>query len=271
MVALLLAWLAAAAAAPDGPPPTMLCMLVTPRGDAIDFLDIQWDETGDRIGLVATAGSAWPLRTIPGSRTALDRDPAGKRRFALGGTGGIVLELGQPERGGQRQTITLLRREGRRSGVPLAFGFCRHGSLPSTFPAMDPVADPDAIGAAGAAFDPARWPEQDCGLLLDDGRRSRLGFRLTPGNRVELVSPLLWAGRPMDAEIRWLDSGRHEQVGAFHRNGGPTGTQTMIANAGGTQAAKLIRLEDLGDTANGGLTGYAICGYSQIVRRAVQE
>lgn len=269
----MVAWLLFAAALQAGASPDSAanaCTLVTPRGDAVGFHLPPAEAQGATITLVAMPGSVWPSRTLTGSRASLDAPPSGKSWFAFGGREGLVLELARADRDLQRQTATLSRREGGRPGLPLAFGYCQQGrSLTGQAPS-DPNADPDAIGADIPAFDPRQWPANDCSLLLSDGRRMQFGFRLA-GDSVEFSSPGLWSGRPVSVSIRWLRVGGGVQLGAFNRRGGPSGTQTMIVEGGGSRAAKLIHLREVGDPSAADQAGYGICGYVGLVRRPARE
>jgi hypothetical protein len=270
----MVAWLVLAAAlqAGAGPDPAgQLCALVTPRGDLVGFQMLPGEAQGDTLGLVATPGSVWPSRRLTGDRASFEAAPSGKSWFAFGGREGLVLELGRPARDSQRQTATLSRRDGGRPGLPLAFGYCAPGGSAIAPAPLDPNADPNAIGADIPAFDPRRWPAEDCGLLLSDGRRMQFGFRLAAEDQVEFSSPGLWAGRRVTTTIRWLRVGGGVQLGAFNRRGGPSGTQTMIVESNGSRAAKLIHLLEVGDPSAVNQTGYGICGYVGLVRRPARE
>ncbi len=273
MVTLVLALLAAAAQpAPPQRLPAKICMLVTPGGDNVEFQILRWDDSGDHIGLLATQGSVWPTRTIPGSRTALDPDPASERRFALGGRDGVVLELGEPDRSGQWQTVTLFRRDGRRSGLPLAFGSCREGQAPIVFRAMDPAADPSAIGADIPAFDPQSWPRDNCALLTNDGRRLPVSYRLLDARRVQIAGAGLWGRRVMTVERRQGSVRRgRPSTSRFGRRGAPSGFETFFVQENPPRAVKLLSFEDLGGASGSSRSGFAMCGYDELVRRAAPQ
>src|SRR5687767_6158227 len=104
------------------------CSLVTPAGDTVGFQMVPWDG-GGVVGVIATRGSVWPRRTLPAGPASVDRPPAGKYWLSFGGEPGLMLEL-EPAVPTARQTATLLRRQGRRPGLPLAFGFCEPGPRP---------------------------------------------------------------------------------------------------------------------------------------------
>ena len=255
MVALLLVLAQPAAAeVPDVP----VCSLVTPRGDDIGFF-IGGDEDPTRILLTPMAGSVWPARTIRATRQA-------GLQFGIGQGDGFVLELGQDASGRPERSATLFLRQNRHVSVPVAFGFCEERRAPSE--SAQAAEDQNNIGATDAAFDSANWPQHDCGLVLSNGRRARFNFNLTEGDRVRLESAALWSGQPVTVNIRWRNA-NGVQLGTFGRDGGPEGVQMMFVD--GSRAAKLVRLQQLGDPSAPQLTGYAICGYSQIGRRPVRE
>jgi hypothetical protein len=244
-----------------------ICSLVTPGGDPVGFTIPTLDASSDEIAVVARENSVWPKRTLPAARGYVKPEPPGKWWFALGGADGLVLELGEPEPRSSRRTATLLARETRRPGVPLAYGFCAPPAQPITVVSLpiDEAAGFSDIGQKIAAFDPRKWPEQSCGLLLEDGRRMSFTFTLTGGDWLELASPTLWGGKKVSLSIKWLPA-RGVQVGAFSRRRGPEGVQTMIVD--GSRAAKLIRFQKLGDASIPGAGAWGICGYGEIVRRA---
>lgn len=241
---------AGAADVPDVP----VCSLVTPRGDAVGFF-VAGDENPDRILLSPTPGSAWPARTIVGVRQA-------PLQFAIGERDGFVLELRPDSTGRFRRSATLFLRHNRHTSLPAAFGFCEDRRAPGE--PTEVVAEQSDVGANDAAFDPAHWPQHDCGLILSDGRRGRFDFTLTQGDQVRLASAELWSGHPVTVRIQWRNA-NDVQLGTFGRDGGPDGVQMMFVD--GARAVKLVRLQQLGDPSAPQLTGYAICGYNQIVRR----
>lgn len=254
---MLTAMLLAAALQTAAPPPTLpTCSLVTPRGDAIGFFLWAQDDP-DEFRITATPGSTWPARTLAGTQ----RTGAVPPGIAIGGSDGLVLELG-PESADRRQrSATLGRRDGQSGALPVAYGFCEE--RPAATEVGEPGADRNEVGADNEAFDPARWPE-DCGLILSDGRRVRFDFTLIEGDRLRLESPQLWSGRPVRVGVRWM-SGTSLQTATFGRRGGPEGVQTMFVQR--SQAVKLIRLLQAGEPSAPNLNGYGICGYGNIVRR----
>lgn len=252
--AVLFAVLQTAGAAPELP----ACSLVTPRGDTIGFF-LRSTEDPDEIRLSPTGGSAWPVRTIVGTR----RDMRSELRFAIGGRDGFVLELASNSERRPKRSATLFLRAGQRSTLPVAYGFCEERP-PAASGGDEPGADPAAVGTDNLAFDPAHWPEGDCGLILSDGRRIRFDFTLIDRDQVRLESSELWPGRPVTTGIRWMNSSG-VQVGSFGRRGGPEGVQMMFVDR--SRAVKLIRLQQVGGPSAANLTGYGICGYNNIVRR----
>jgi hypothetical protein len=239
------------------PPPTLpTCSLVAPRGDAVGFFLWSADDP-DEFRITATPGSAWPAHTLVGTQ----RTGAAASGIAIGGGDGFVLELGPGAAGRQQRSATLSRRDGESAPLPVAYGFCEE--RPAAAGGEEPGADRNEVGADNEAFDPARWPE-DCGLILSDGRRVRFDFTLIEGDRVRLESPQLWSGRPVRMSVRWMN-GTSLQTATFGRRGGPEGVQMMFVQR--SQAVKLIRLRQVGEPSAPELNGYAICGYSNIVRR----
>ena len=257
-----LALLAMAAAQPAAAEAVPVCALVTPGGHAIGFY-IGGDDRPDHIRLSATAGSVWPAATL---RASAGRSGS-NLRFAIGtGRRGLTLELRSLAAGQTQRLASLFLRDGQSTGVPVAFGYCEDRPVDAT--ATPPSSDPAAVGADHEAFDPARWPEDDCALLLSDGRRLRFSFTLTRDEQLRFASRELWAGRSLTLPVRWLESREFVQLGAFGGeggDGGPEGLQMMYVE--GRRAAKLIRFRQLGDAGMPGLSGYGICGYSGTVRR----
>jgi hypothetical protein len=262
----------AATAEPSSAPPAepQLCSLVTPAGDAISFTIVGLSDASDEIGLVPSQESVWPERTLPAARGFVKPEPPGNRWFALGGGDGLVVELGSAGPVRSRRPAVLLRRHIHRAGLPLAYGFCEAPAQPITviYAPVDPAADPTQVGQGLPAFDVKRWSERSCAVLLDNGRRTSLRFAIKPGNALELASPLLWRGKTLRLPIRWSDA-PGAQVGTFGRRGGPAGTQTMIVDGGA--AGKLIHFADVGDESMPGVTGYGICGYQGVTKKAVIE
>jgi hypothetical protein len=236
------------------------CALVAPNGDRIAFQVSSLSSNGDATGLISQTDSVWPSRTLVGNRMS-----PGRNSFGFGGERGLVIQMGGAE--GQIRTVAIHRRQGNRIGLPLAFGYCRPQSRVPAYRALDPTIAENEIGADIAAFDLSRWPEDDCGLILSDGRRMRFRFRLDPGGSVQLSSPDLWSGRPVAVPMRWGRPLNGLQVGTFGRRGGPSGTQIMHMDERRGNGVKLIALSNLGDGSAVNLTGYAICGYRGLVRR----
>ncbi len=249
-----------ALAQPAEPVPT--CTLVAPGGQNIGFF-IGGDEAPDKIRLSATPGSVWPTATLRATRM----NAAGANlRFTLGGDqGGLVLELGGLAVGRTQRPATLFRREGQHTTLPVAFGYCEDRPVSATAPA--PSDDPAAVGADNPAFDPARWPQEDCALLLSDGRRLRFSFTLTGETQLRLGSPELWSGRTVSTEMTRLQARDSVQLGRFGSAGEPQGVQMMFVDQ--PLAVRLIRFRALGEPSMADLTGYGICGISGIARRPV--
>jgi hypothetical protein len=248
-------------AAPDRATAALHCSLVTPRSDAVGFVIPSWDESRDEISISGSEGTAWPRRTLAGRRGALTGSPGAARMFAFGSGNGLALEVAaSPNQ--EIRSATLYRRSGRRVGLPLAFGFCAVRPDPAVHGMPDRNADSAEIGANIPAFDPARWPEGDCGLVLSDGRRVPFRFTLPNRDQVRLWSPALWADGPVTMAMRW-DGGARSISGSFARSGGPSGRQATAVSA--PLAVRLIRLWQIGGPT--GLTGFGICGM-QLVRRA---
>jgi hypothetical protein len=261
VIAAMIALALAQPAAPDRATAALHCSLVTPRSDAVDFVAPNWNESGDEISISGSEGTVWPRRTLAGRRGVTAGSPGAARMFAFGSGNGLALEVAA----GSNQEIrsaTLYRRGGRRVGLPLAFGFCALRPDPAVHGMPDRNADSAEIGANIPAFDPARWPAADCGLVLSDGRRVPFRFTLPNRDQVRLWSPALWADGPVTMAMRW-DGGARALSGSFARSGGPSGRQATAVSV--PLAVRLIRLWEIGGST--GLTGFGICGM-QLVRRA---
>jgi hypothetical protein len=244
--------LAALQAVSTASPPVPNCALVTPRGDDIRFF-IWTDEGKDDARLSPLPSAAWPRATVVGVRR-MERGV----RFDIGSREGFVFELGAPTPGEAQRTATLFLRRGQYATLPVAYGYCQ--DAPVTIDPPEP-GDQSVVGADDPAFDPDLWPDDDCGLVLGDGRRTRFTFRLQR-SAVRLQSADLWSGRPVTTPISWSPSGN---VGLFSQRGGFGGIQTMTIR--GNRAVKLIRLSQLGERSPPDLNGYGICGYRRIERR----
>jgi hypothetical protein len=253
---------AATPAVPQGE----ICTLVTPRGDAVRVAAMPWSTDGSRLGLVPMAGSAWPREAIAGVRNPAAPNRQAPPQFSFGNArSGVVFEFGPRLAGRMDRSATLFRKAEDGTGLPLAFGYCARGPAPDTEDAVDTSVQPASVGADIPAFDVALWPQDDCAMLLSDGRQLRINFDLPSRTSVALTSPGLWGGRRLVTDMRWLNG----RAGMFDHDGGPTGTAANYGN--GTSAAKLIRFQRLGDGAGDGLSGYAICGYETVVRRATAQ
>lgn len=244
-----------------------ICTLVTPRGDTIRVAAMAWSSDGTRLGLVPAAGSAWPREAIAGVRNRAAGRPAGPPRFLFGDAHGLVFEFGQRLAGRTARSATLFRNAEEGSGLPLAFGYCALGPAPEALDAVDTSVQTASAGAGIPAFDPVLWPERDCAMLLGDGRQVRLNFDLQGRDGVAVTSPGLWGGRRVVADMRWLDGA----AGVFDHDGGPSGTAANYGSSSGSSAVKLIRFQRIGGDAAANLTGYAICGYPTVERRAVAQ
>ena len=262
MVAALAFLAMAAAAQPAGAETVPVCTLVTPGGQAVGFY-LGGDDRPNHIRLSATSGSIWPAATL---RASAGRSGS-NLLFAIGtGQRGLTLELRGLAPGQTQRLASLFLRDGQTSVLPVAFGYCEDRAVDAT--ATPPAAEAVAVGADLAAFDPARWPDDDCALLLSDGRRIRFTFTLTRDEQLRLASRELWAGRSVTLPMRWLESREFVQLGAFGADGtedGPEGLQMMFVDR--RRAAKLIRFRRLGDASMPNLSGYGMCGYSGTVRR----
>jgi len=233
------------------------CSMVTPRGDPIGFIVWSGDNPSE-VNFTATPGSVWPQRTLVGSTRNVRSNLLW---FVIGDSNGFILTMSAPARGSAQRPATLMPRNGREAPVARAYGFCEERPVPTD--AEAPGAQRNETGSDGPAFDPALWPEEDCALILSDGRRDRLRFTLTGRDEVQLQSPVLWSGRPVTAPVRWTES-RGAPTGNFTGRDGLEGTQIMLTN--GSHAAKLVHFGNLGDSSMPNASGYAICGYRAIVR-----
>jgi len=267
--AALIAGALAVQAAPPALVPT--CALVAPNGASIGFKMTPWEPEDDTMGLIATEGSVWPSAVLVGDRvTRMPARYAG-RAWAFGGDEGIIVLLGDADAGRAWQPVTLFRRAGARIGLPLAYGFCRPAPRYTIHAAYDP-ANEYAIGDGIAAFDPARWPEGDCALILQSERRLRIRYGLQNATTVRFQSAGLWGRRPITVPLaRDPVQQRGMSRAHFERRGGPTGDELFFADESGGNAVKLLIFRDLGGAAAHDQAGFAICGYRGVTRRAAQQ
>lgn len=229
--------------------PANSCVLVTPRGDAIEFRMSRVD--GGAAQLEPMAGSAWPLDAVASQ--------SGESRNRFEFSNGFTLELSGDNNA--RQSATLLRRDEGRA-LPAAFGFCADGRDGSGGIEASP-----ARASAPGAFDPELWPARECWVVLNDGRRLRFFATFFRQSEIDFTSPDMWAGASVAARItRRSDNGLVTQ---FRREGGPSGAQVIVP--GRTRAVALWRFASLGDAGAGSQGGYGICGMNNLIRRAVQQ
>jgi hypothetical protein len=230
------------------------CSLVTPRSEAIEFS--LGSSAQDGIRLEPAGVSAWPTMPIAGVRRGRGSD----LRYTLSGADRLVFELAASADERQQRSATLFRRE-RGGELPVAYGYCE--------PGMAAQSDGDAIvkgaGDDSTVLDVERWSNGACGLVLSDGRRARLAVGGAPG-KIEFATPILWQGQSVTVDERRLRN-RAPFVNEFHRRGGPAGVRmTFVALPGA--AVDLIRFRGLGDSRASNISGYAICGFTPLVRRA---
>lgn len=268
-----IALVASQAPVSDVSPQPLRCALVTPGGDAVNFAIPAWSETEQDVSLVAGRDTVWPQRTLPGARGMMSDSPGAESVIAFGGASGLALEVAPAAINQRQRAATLYRRDRRRLALPVAFGSCASPPerVSMIYRAIDLNAPAGQIGADIPAFDPAHWPESDCGLILSDARRMRFSFRLDPAGSVRVSSPNLWSGRPVTLSMRWGRPRNGLQFGSFGRRGGPTGTQVMHVNQNQGNGVKLIQLSSLGDPSAADGSGYAICGYRGLVRGRARE
>jgi hypothetical protein len=241
---------------PAGAAATMpTCSLVTPRGDRIEFFIWSGDDPG-QFNFTGVPGSAWPTRTLAGTRQNLEHNVPW---FVIGGSDGVALMLNAPGPGGRRRAATIVGRGRILPTVPLAYGFCEERPAPET---AEPPADLTASEASGPVFNSDLWPAEDCALLLSDGRRVRFTFTLNGTRDVRIQSPALWSGAPVTTALHWDN---RQGRARFNSPNGPEGEQLLVVN--GSLAAKAIVFRRLGGGEPPGLTGYGICGYRGVDRR----
>ena len=234
-----------------------VCTMTTPRGDNVRFF-LWGDPAPDRMRMSALPGSAWPNGTVVGTR----RQGGAGSNFVLGGPDGMLLELSNQGQGRAQRAVTLFSRQGERENLPIAYGYCQDEQVTANPP--EPGPDQGLVGADNAAFDPERWPDRDCSLLLSNGRRVTLDPELRPNDRLELRSSDLWGGRPVNTRIRWADR-VGVQVGSFGDPDSPQGVRVLAVS--GTRATVLFRFQDLKDPSLAGVSAYGICGIRRIERR----
>ena len=254
---ILATFLLALAQPPAGAVDTMpTCSLVTPRGDRIEFFIWSGDDAS-QFNFTRVPGSAWPTHTLVGTRRNMERNVPW---FIIGGTDGVGLMLSPQEAGATRRAATLIGRSQRLAALPLAYGFCEERPAPET---AEPPASREATETDSPVFNPDLWPEEDCALLLSDGRRIRFQFTLLGPTDVRIQSQALWPDRPVTTALRWGGSGQSQA--SFNSPDGPQGDQLFLVNA--ARASRVIRFRRLGGEP-AGLNGYGICGYRAVQRRA---
>jgi hypothetical protein len=229
------------------------CSLVTPRGDRIEFF-IWGGDDPNQFNFTSAPGSAWPRHTLAGTRRNLERNVPW---FVIGGADGVALMLNAPEAGATRRAATIVGRSRRLVPLPLAYGFCEERPAPET---AVPPTDLNATEADSPVFNPELWPDDDCALLLSDGRRIRFKVTLMPLSDVQFQSEALWPGAPVTTRLRWATDSRAD----FSSPNGPQGNQLFMIN--GTLGTRVISLRRVGGTAAAGLSGYGICGYRGLHR-----
>lgn len=228
---------------------SLSCSFVTPSAQAIDFAVVE----DSSVAILPRTGSIWPSAPLRARRAS-----GRTHRIVVGDRDGLVLDVGRSE--GQGRAMSVLSRwNGRQPTYPVAVGTCQ--AIPRTAPASD--RSPAAFSASDniAAFDPQRWPD-DCGLLLDDGRRVRFDYTIAgPGGPVRLESRVLWGSRPVTT--RW--SGGPGGTSRFGGGSGPSGSERMLHHDG--LLVKIIQFSRIGDPAVSAQSGLGICGYNNVVRR----
>lgn len=233
-----------------------VCTMTTPRGDNLRFF-LWGDPAPNLMRMSSLPGSVWPTGTIVGVKQGADGS-----RYRLGGRDGMVVELSRQTPGRAERAVTLFSRNGEREGLPIAYGYCQDEQVTANPP--EPGPDQNLVGADNAAFDSEQWPDQDCGLLLSNGRRTSFDPELRPNEELRLRSADLWGGQPVSTRIRWANR-NGAQVGSFGDSDGPQGIRVLAVS--GTRASVLFRFQDLRDPTLEGVSGYGICGVRRIVRR----
>jgi hypothetical protein len=227
--------------------PAELCSLVTPGGHTVAF---KIETAVEQARLVPAEGSIWPVGTAVASASSA------QNRFDVDG---FRLTLDGETGDGQRAVATLSRASERHNYYPAAYGYCQQDA------ADGPSGQTNQAAADGyaAAFDPQRWPEDRCGMILSDGRRIAMLFQLRGPDQMAMVSTGLWGRQPVVARLRAGTS--------FSGPNGLSGSRELVILEREEMGADLIRFRNLGDPSADGLTGYAICGYTRIVRRPARS
>jgi hypothetical protein len=247
VASLIVAALVQAAAAAE---PAELCSLVTPGGHFVAF---KIETAVEQARLVPAEGSIWPASTAVASASSA------QNRFDVDG---FRLTLEGETDDGQRQVATLSRASERHHYYPVAYGYCQRDAADGhSWPSGQ--VNQAAIDDYAGAFDPQRWPEDRCGMILSDGRRIAMLFQLRGPDQVAMVSTGLWNRQPVAARLRAGTS--------FSGPNGLSGSRELVILEREEMGADLIRFRNLGDPSADGLTGYAICGYTRIVRRPVRS
>lgn len=234
-------------------PEDLSCSLVTPDGSAVQFILTGWSASGRTLSVArSSVASTWPKQSLGGKA-----EGASGHSFSFGGADGLLLDLGRAASKTGARTALLSRRAGGATTHPAAFGFC-NPVPPDVALVLAPITRGAAAGTDIAAFDPARWPAI-CAMVTDRGHIVRFDYTLK-GQRVELVSPVLWGRQPVLTPISFTDRGAR-----FGSRTGPSGSERWVMDRRSGRAAKLIHFSRLGDSS--AQSAYGICGYNQIVRR----
>jgi hypothetical protein len=253
------ALLLAAAAPAQAPAERVLdCRLTTASGDEVAF--------SARLGMPAAvlqpvAGAAWPARRVIGPGSWRERKGIEARYFFAGSKNNVELLVN-----GERATLFVDKRM--RPQAPRATGFCLPAADASAVRADLPVSP--AAGADVPAFDSARWPASDCGLVTRSGRHHVVGYSiLGAGTQSEIKAAddaLLGSRRAVVPRVQ----GFGKTVSRFGGKDGPAGTERLVVDEKSAEAVQLIEFDRIG-TPGSAEPAAAICGRSGIVKRAVRQ
>jgi hypothetical protein len=250
--------LAAAAPAPAPAERVLACRLTTPSGDEIAF--------SARLGmptavLQPVAGAVWPTRRVIGPGAWREKKGMEARYFFAGARNNVELQVN-----GERATLLVDKRL--RPQAPRALGFCLPLADASEVRADLPVSP--AAGADVPAFDSARWPASDCGLVTRSGRRHVVDYSILGGGTQSEIKAadeaLLGSRRAAVPRVQ----GFGKTGSRFGGKAGPAGTERLVVDEKTAEAVQLIEFDRIG-AAGSAEPAAAICGHAGIVRRPVRQ
>jgi hypothetical protein len=249
--------LAAAAQAPAER--VLACRLTTPAGDEIAFSARLGSPTAV---LESVAGAVWPTRRVIGPGAWREKKAFEARYFFAGKPTNVELQVN-----GERATLLADRRL--RPQAPRAIGFCLPLADAPAAAANLPVSP--SAGAEVPAFDSARWPASNCGLVTRSGRRHVIDYSILDGGTQSEIKTadrtLIESRRAVVPRVQ----GFGKTGSRFGGKDGPAGTERLVVDEKAAEAVQLIEFERIGATPASAEPAAAICGSTGIVRRPVRQ